>query len=100
MNAKLNKLQLAYVNDAGDTVFYQGIKASYKDKYADLKVTQISPDSVKFVYHIQVTLTGALYWKRKWFLGRKHYQAEMLSDNPNVVLDSIVTLKVKKKLRK
>lgn len=100
VNAKLNKLQLLYVNDAGDTVFYQGIKATHKDKYADLKVVQVSPDSVRFVYKIQVPLSGAVYWKRKWFLGKKIYQAEMTSENPNVVLDSIVTLKTKKKFKK
>jgi len=100
INVKLQQLQMMYVDANGDTVIYQGVKFKYDDKYASLKAVQISPDSARVTYNIQVPLSGALYWKRKWFLGKRRYQAEMVSENPNVTLDSIITLQVKKKFKK
>lgn len=97
VGARLEKLRLTYINDDGDTIVYQGVKFNYQDKYTALKAKQVTPDSIVVTYNIKVPLSGAVFWKRKWFLGKKQYQAEMMSENPSVVLDSVVSLTVKKK---
>ena len=96
IGVKLEQMQGYYINDKGDTVIFQGVKFNYQDKYTSLKARQINPDSAIVTYNIKVPLAGAVFWKRKWFLGRKYYQAEMVSENPNVSIDSVVSLTIKK----
>ncbi len=97
INVKLQQLQLTYINEHGDTIMFQGVKFKYSDKYANIRAVQISPDSANLVYDIQVPVSGVLYSKKKWFLGKKRYEAELITDNPHAKLDSIITLQVKKR---
>lgn len=97
VKAKLEELEGYYINDDGDTVLYKGMKFNFQDKFTTLKARQISPDSISVTYNIEVPLAGAVFWKRKWFLGKKQYYSEMSSENPNVVIDSVISLTAKKR---
>ena len=43
----------------------------------------ILPDTVFSDLHTRDSLVSTLYWKRRWFLGRKKYNQEIISMNPH-----------------
>jgi hypothetical protein len=97
VKVKLQTLQLFYINSHGDTIIYQGMKFNYEDKFASISALQVTPDSLHVKYSVDVPISGTLYWKRKWFLGKKTYQAEVTSANPNVKISDVITFKTNKK---
>jgi hypothetical protein len=91
-----NTDSLDVVTSSGDTIKIKPFKASYQDKYSRLSVQQISLDSAVFVHQDEVPLQGAIIWTRKWFLGKKHYQNQLSSPNPNVTISQLELIKVTK----
>lgn len=83
-----------YIIPTGDTVKFKAVKMRHRDKYASIRAEQITPDSGVFVYHVEVPIDGAIYWTQKWFLGKKHYESEFTSENPNVTITKLQTIKV------
>lgn len=91
--AKLNDTTRYYITDS-DTVFYRVSEFSYKDQWVEINETQLSPFESKVDYTFTVPLTGAMFWDRKWFLGKKTYWGEATSENPHVVIPELVNIKV------
>lgn len=66
---------------------------SYKDKWIDIKGDLGKNDSI----HIKGTdtLTKTDYWKRKWFLGKKHYYSDFSNQNPYIKIQGLKQVEVK-----
>jgi hypothetical protein len=86
-----------YVNEKGDTVKFVAKNWKKQDKWSKFDYKEISPDSAILKYEVDVPLDGVLYWKRRWFLGKKHYFSEMTSENPHVKIPELLELKVGRK---
>jgi len=98
LRLKLDKVSSVFINSTGDTVIFQGVKFKFNDKYARITAEQISPDSIDIGYHIDVPISGALFWKRKfWIFSKKKYYAEVTSENPNVIIPKVISLRTRKK---
>lgn len=74
---------------------------NYQDEYRYL-IGQIHKDSTTgIVVSISDTTTIPLdiviYWKQKWFLGKKRYNAEAISKNKSVKITGLETIKISKK---
>jgi hypothetical protein len=95
VRTKLEKIQLYYINNKGDTTYYQGMSFKYHDEFTKIDAIQVTLDSIKVNYSVAVPITGDVYWSRKWFLGKKTYKAEVVSSNPHVQIDKIISLKLK-----
>ncbi len=68
----------------------------YQDKY-DSITGLISKDNIKLdIYHKDV-IENVLYFTRRWFLGRKKYSQEMISENPNTVIVYQKSIKAKRR---
>lgn len=100
LQTKLDKFQSFYINSTGDTIVFQGMKFAYQDEYTILSAQQVSLDSVRVKYSVKVPVSGALFWDRKWFLGKKHYKAEITSENPHVTIPEAVIFSAANKLKK
>lgn len=100
MKVKLDNFSSFYISPEGDTIVFQGMKFKHTDKYTEIKAVQISLDSVNVTYHVNVPISGTLYWNRKWFLGKKYYEAELVSDNPKVSIPEVISLTAGKKKNK
>ena len=66
----------------------------YADRYTVLRGF-VTKDSVIVNYKTEVPLDLVVYWKRKWFLGRKKYFAEAASENKNVKITGLESIQVK-----
>jgi|SRR6476620_4719442 len=97
LKGKLNFKDTINIDSKGDTVKFKAFKWEVKDKWREVSLKQITPDSVVFKEVQNVPLDGVLYWKRKWFLGKKRYWAEATSENPHVTIPKLLNLKVGKK---
>jgi hypothetical protein len=87
----------SYINANGDTIKILFTKFSYQDQYTKIRATQVAPDSATVVYNVTVPLQQVIYWDRKWFLGKKHFNTEVTSPNKNVAITKLETIFVKKK---
>lgn len=83
-----------------DTIWEDGFKTvieyrpfSYNDKWIDIKGDIGKSDSI----HIKGTdtLTKVNYWKRKWFLGTKHYYSDFSNSNPYIKIEGLKQVEVK-----
>ncbi len=86
-----------YIDSKGDTVKFVAHNWKKEDKWSKFDYKEVSPDSALLKYEVDVPIDGVLYWKRKWFLGRKKYISEMTSTNPHVKIPQLLELKVGKK---
>lgn len=85
-----------YVDQRGDTIKINLVKFEFQDKYAKIKARQITLDSAEVIYNINVPLQQVVYWDRKWFLGKKHYESEITSPNKSIAITKLETIFVKK----
>jgi len=97
LKSKLQFKDTVYITSKGDTIKFKAFSWETKDKWRDISLKQVSPDSVLFKEHQLVPLDGVLYWKRKWFLGKKRYWAEATSENPHVTIPKLLNLRIGKK---
>lgn len=86
-----------YIDNKGDTIKFIAQNWKKEDKWSKFDYKQFSPDSAILKYEVDVPLDGVFYWKRKWFLGKKHYFSEITSPNPHVKIPKFLELKVGKK---
>jgi hypothetical protein len=80
-----------------DTIIQNVPAKSFKyfDEYAKISGYATS-ENLHISYQIETPLRVAIYWKRKWFLGKKEYKAEAVSPNPNFIINQIEAVSVKK----
>ncbi len=97
LHIKLNDSTRTYIDSKGDTIKFQAKSWSKKDKWSEFVYKEISPDSADFKYTVNVPLEGVFYWKRKWFLGKKHWTSEVTSENPHVKIPKILNIKIGRK---
>ncbi len=83
-----------YIDKKGDSIKFVAHNFNYEDKWANFQLKQYSPDSTIFKYDVYVPLDGVLYWKRVWFLGKKHYFTEVTSENPYIKINKLLNLKI------
>lgn len=57
----------------------------------------IAQDTIMPQIDIQVPLTGAVTWDRTWFLGKKHYEFQITSENDAVTFTGLQSINVRKK---
>ncbi len=88
---------VSYVDSKGDTIKFVAKDWKKEDKWSKFDYKELSPDSAILRYEVDVPIDGVLYWKRKWFLGKKKYFSEMTSSNPHVKIPQLLELKVGKK---
>jgi len=93
----LKDTSFTYIDSKGDTVKFIAKNWKKEDKWSKFDYKELSPDSAIFKYEVDVPIDGVLYWKRKWFLGKKKYFSEMTSSNPHVKIPQLLELKVGKK---
>jgi len=94
LNVDLSKTPEIYVNKKGDSVKFIAHNINYEDKWLELQLKQITPDSANLKYSVYVPLDGVLYWKRTWFLGKKHYFSEVTSSNPHIKINKLLNIKI------
>ena len=97
LKAKIHDHQVIYIDKKGDTVKFTAHDINFKDKWSEITVKQISPDSANLKYSIDVPLEGVSYWHRKWFLGKKHEEIEVTSENPHVKINKVLHITTSKK---
>lgn len=72
----------------------------YQDEYRHL-IGRITRDSSGYVAHVTdttiVPIDIVVYWKRKWFLGKKTYAAEAVSKNKSAKITGLETIQIRKK---
>lgn len=81
-----------------DTI--NGLNFAYTFNYADslISVTGAIDSMVHFHYDINdIPLHYTGYWKRKWFLGKKHFFVDAYSDYPNVHIKKVMKISIEKK---
>jgi len=93
----LNDSSISYIDNKGDTIKFIAHNWKKQDKWSKFYYKQFSPDSAVLKYEVDVPLDGVFYWKRKWFLGKKHYFSEITSSNPHVKIPQLLELKVGRK---
>ena len=86
-----------YVNSKGDTASFVAREISYKDKWTEIWGAEVAPKQYKLHYETEIPLTGAVYWSRKRFLGKKTYKAEITTENPHGVIRDYVNIRVSKR---
>ncbi len=74
-----------------DSVLHHTKTFSQEDKFDTLRVV-IKGDSAEWYRSHTDSLASALYWDRKWFLGRKKYKNEIINFNPmsKIIYQSVV----------
>ncbi len=83
-----------YIYKKGDSIKFVAHNFNYEDKWTNFQLKQYSPDSTIFKYDVYVPLDGVLYWKRTWFLGKKHYFSEVTSENPHIKINKLLSVKI------
>jgi hypothetical protein len=68
----------------------------YEDKFNRIHGLLIG-DSVKTDILVRDSLSQVVYWKRSWFLGRKHYCQIVTSSNPCVQVKYLENLTIRRK---
>lgn len=72
----------------------------YQDEFRHL-IGRITHDSTGYTAHItdttEVPIDIVIYWKRKWFLGKKSYQAEAISKNRSAKITGLETVQIRKR---
>lgn len=76
-----------------DSTGYQLKEYTFTDEWATITAKEIGDNKALFTYRVTVSVSGILYWDRKWFLGRKRYWGVASSDNPNASIPELVMLK-------
>lgn len=71
---------------------------NYSDKWNSVSGV-LSDDSVIITVISVDSLENVVYYKRKWFLGRKEYEFETLNSNPNNLIKYSKSIKVQKRRR-
>ena len=85
-----------------DTIFIKGVdttlgkKFYYQDKYTTIKGV-IVQDTLYPKIENRDTIFSAVYWKRKWFLGRKRYTQDLRSSNPDTKIEYSKNISIVKK---
>lgn len=97
LNVDLSKTLEIYIDKKGDSVKFIALNWSYEDKWSKFELKQFTPDSANFKYTTIVPLDGVLYWKRTWFLGKKHYFSEITSENPHIKINKFLNIKIEGK---
>ncbi|MEH0156418.1 DUF6549 family protein [Limibacter armeniacum] len=100
LDAQLDQFFAAPITDTVkillmDTVFMPVQKkiALYHDDYTRFAaIINDSTGMVEVGYTAQVPIDLVIYWDRKWFLGKKHFQTEVISENPNIIFKDINTI--------
>ena len=91
-----------FITTAGgqDTTILVAKSINYEDEYTTITgLLDLKLDSVKLDYTVTVPLEGAVYWERKWFLGKKKWSSELISPNPNVTITELKNIRVRKKAK-
>lgn len=70
---------------------------SYKDQYTFLKAKIGEKNNHTFQYQIKIPLQIVAYWSRRWFLGRKSWKVEAVSENKNVSISKLDAIVIKKR---
>lgn len=82
-----------------DTVYIDSTKSystfKWSDKWMSIKGDIGKSDSI-YISGVD-TLTKTDYWKRKWFLGRKHYYTDISNQNPYIKLNGFKAVELKQK---
>lgn len=72
---------------------------NYQDEYRHL-IGRITHDSTGYIVHVTdtsvVPIDIVIYWKRKWFLGKKTYKAEAVSKNKSAKIVGLETIQIRK----
>jgi len=80
----------------GDTIDHL-FALEYKDKFAEITVEELKEGQSILEYQISTgKQTVAIFWSRKWFLGRKSWSGEATCENPKARVDSLLVV-VKKR---
>lgn len=94
MQANINLTSNLSMQVQADSTF------TYADEFRDID-GKISKDSLGYIVHITDTSTIPIdivvYWKRKWFLGQKTFQAEAVSKNKKAKIIGLETIQIRKK---
>ena len=80
------------------SVVEHGKTFNYSDKFDSISGVVVN-DSIQWQIKHKEELEVVSYWKRKWFLGKKTYECEIKSANPNTKISYQKSLKVKRKKR-
>lgn len=78
------------IDSAGNSKF------SYDDTFWGVD-GMIRNDTIFVTDTTLVPLDIVVYWKKKWFLGRKHYKAEATSENKKARITGLESIKVRKR---
>lgn len=57
----------------------------------------VFPDTVMLKIRATVPLRAAVFWTRKWFLGKKRYHFDVTSTNPYVTITEAEAIQIKKR---
>jgi len=94
LKSKLTFIPEKYIDKKGDTIKFNAFKWGRITEWGYDSLKQITPDSVIFKKRESVPLDGVLYWKRKWFLGKKRHFVEVTSKNPEVEIEKLLNIKI------
>ena len=80
-----------------DTINGHGFKRieqrfDYQDAYLQLK--GLIDTEIHITYMMEVPISINTYWKRRWFLGKKHYRIDGYSTNNNVHLIGLTKIQI------
>lgn len=78
-------IDTVYVNDQQQIVKYNAFY--YQDKWIDIQGKVGNKNQIRISG--SDTLTKVDYWKRKWFLGKKHYYSDFSNTNPYIKIQGL-----------
>ena len=73
------------------------VERIYDDKNFTKAYISTNQDSGTLDLDIAVSVKQAVYWDRKWFLGKKKYYSKVISENPDVKINAHESITVTKK---
>ncbi len=88
--------QLSQVTTINKTIHIKDSVFTYTTKFDTIR-GRISNDSVSLISKHYDKLKVVQYWERKWFLGKKTWDVEIKSDNPNTIITYQKSIMSKKK---
>lgn len=86
------KLEDRIIYISGDTI-YKTIRESFYNDGWNIILNQIEGDSIRNNLIVQDSLYIINQWYRKWFLGKRHNQWELINRNPKVTYSIIYQIK-------
>lgn len=98
LKVRLEETKKYYISPKGDTIKF--LKMKLEDEYNRVTAEQVSRDSGVLVVDIKVPLQQAIYWDKKWFLGKKSYNSDVTSPNKKVTITKLQTIITRKKKSK